>query len=229
MSNDPFLLQRSQAAEIFLIRHGDAIPGHDEISLDGPHDNLPLSAIGRQQALALAERLKLLHFDAAYCSPLIRCQQTAAPLLAELNVTATLVEGIREVSIRPSGALPTIEGQTETERRAWLSQFIRQGQEKSINIAAQAGHWDVIPGAESSKGFRARVVTTIDSIVEQHIGQRILIVAHGGVINAYAAEVLGLSQEFFFPCVNTSVTVVRANAQERVMYVLNDFSHIKLN
>jgi broad specificity phosphatase PhoE len=51
--------------------------------------------------------------------------------------------------------------------------------------------------------------------------------AHGGVINAYVAEVLGLQKDFFFPAANTSITVVRAAGKHRVLYILNDVGHIK--
>ena len=49
---DPFLLQRNHAAELFIVRHGDAIPGADEIIPGGIYDDLPLSRIGREQAIA---------------------------------------------------------------------------------------------------------------------------------------------------------------------------------
>ena len=57
---DPFLLQHNHAAELFIVRHGDAIPGADEIIPSGIYDDLPLSRIGREQAVALAERLRLV-------------------------------------------------------------------------------------------------------------------------------------------------------------------------
>jgi len=50
--------------------------------------------------------------------------------------------------------------------------------------------------------------------------------AHGGVINAYVAEVLGLKKDFFFPAANTSITIVRTSDKHRVLYVLNDIAHI---
>ena len=54
---DPFLIQHGHAAELFIVRHGDAIPGADEIIPSGIYDDLPLSRIGREQAQALANRL----------------------------------------------------------------------------------------------------------------------------------------------------------------------------
>src|SRR5215472_10002538 len=45
--NDPFLFQRKNAAELFIVRHADAIPGEDEIIPSGIYDDLPLSSTGR--------------------------------------------------------------------------------------------------------------------------------------------------------------------------------------
>lgn len=56
---DPFLFRHTNATELFLIRHGDAIPDEDEIIPSGIYDDLPLSHIGREQAQALAVRLGL--------------------------------------------------------------------------------------------------------------------------------------------------------------------------
>ena len=95
-----------------------------------------------------------------------------------------------------------------------------------VRIAGETGHWDAIPDSEQSSAFRRRVVQTLDEIVSKHIGQRILAFTHGGVINAYIAEVLGLKKDFFFPAANTSITIVRASQKHRVLYVLNDIGHI---
>jgi 2,3-bisphosphoglycerate-dependent phosphoglycerate mutase len=54
----------------------------------------------------------------------------------------------------------------------------------------------------------------------------VLVFAHGGVVNAYVAEVLGLKVDFFFPAGNTSITVVRSTGKHRVLYILNDLGHL---
>lgn len=225
-TNDPLLLRGNHAAELFLIRHGDALPGADEIIPSGTYDNLPLSKIGRQQARALAERLKKTHFDAAYSSPLRRCQETAAPLLELLSMQATLVEAIQEVRHGNVLEMPELKDGDDLEP---LSQTLRQNQEEIIRLIGSSGSWDAISGSESSKGFRTRVVTAIDEIARDHQGERVLIFAHAGTINAYAAEVLGLEKEFFFPCANTSITVVRASSEQRVLFMLNDMTHLLIS
>lgn len=223
---DPFLLKRSNGAELYLIRHGDAIPEADEIIPSGTYDNLPLSKIGRTQANALAERLKDLHFDAAYSSPLRRCQETAAPLLAYLRLQPTVVEGIKEIRLVEKAPIPTF---SHGDDLTALTQALKDRQAEHTTIAAETGTWDSVAMEESSKGFRRRVVALIDAIARQHIGQRVLVFAHGGVINAYAAEVLGMQRDFFFPCANTSLTIVRARSDHRVLYVMNDVAHLKLD
>jgi probable phosphoglycerate mutase len=224
MEQDPFLLKKDHAAELFLIRHGDAIPDADEIIPGGTYDNLPLSKIGRSQAEALAERLKNLRFDAAYSSPLRRCQETAAPLLEALHLQATLVEGIKEIRLVEKIPMPDLN---DGDDLTLLVQMLKVSQAEHVTAAANAGTWDAVAMDETSKGFRRRVVEACDAIARQHIGQRVLVFSHGGVINAYAAEVLGIERDFFFPCANTSITVVRANGNYRVLFTLNDIAHLK--
>lgn len=224
-TNDPFLFRRENAAELFLIRHGDAIPGPEEIIPSGIYDDLPLSQRGREQANALAERLKNLSFDAAYSSPLRRCQETAAPLIEHTGLSLNIAEDIKEITLGDVVPIPTVKEGDDLEV---LSKALQARQVDIVRIAGGTGHWDDVPGSEPSKAFRKRVVDAIDEIASKHIGLRVLIFAHGGVINAYAAETLGLDKEFFFPCANTSITLIRASGAKRVVYMLNDVAHLKL-
>jgi len=203
---DPFLLQRNHAAELFIVRHGDAIPGADEIIPGGIYDDLPLSRIGREQAIALAERLSDTHFDAMYSSPLRRCLETSAPL-ARLG----------EVRPLPAGG----------EDLDALTKALQERQIDIVRIAGTSGNWDAIENSEPSKAFRKRVVAALDEIANHHIGERVIAFAHGGVVNAYVAEVLGLEKDFFFPAANTSITVVRVSGKHRVLFVLNDLAHVQ--
>lgn len=220
--SDPFLFNSANAAELFLIRHADALPGPDEIIPSGVYNDLPLSKTGREQALALAERLGKLHFDALYSSPLRRCLETAAPLVERLGLTPTTVNDLQEIRLGEVLPLPT-DGQD----LAALSQALQERQREIVRKAGAGGSWDAIPGSEPSSAFRQRVVQALDGIARQHKGGRVLVFAHGGVLNAYAAEVLGLERDFFYPAANTSITIVRVADRQRVLYVLNDIGHIK--
>lgn len=220
--DDPFLLLRNNAAELFIVRHADAIPDENEIIPSGIYDDLPLSRVGREQAEALAERLSSLSFDAMYSSPLRRCLETAAPLAERLGMTPVVVEGLKEIKLGNIRPLPG-----DGNDLAALTQALQERQMDIVRIAGEAGDWDVIPDSEPSKSFRKRVVEALDGIARNHVGQRVLAFAHGGVVNAYVAEVLGLEKEFFYPAANTSITVVRVSGKHRVLYVLNDLGHVK--
>lgn len=219
---DPFLIHRENAAELFIVRHGDAIPGADEIIPSGIYDDLPLSRLGREQARWLADRLGVLSFNAIYSSPLLRCRQTAEPLAERLRLTPMIVEDLKEV--RLGNVRPWPEDKTDL---AALTAALQERQREIVRLAGSTGHWDAIPGSELSKDFRRRVVEACDTIASRHIGQRVLIFAHGGVVNAYAAETLGLERDFFYPAANTSITVVRVAGKQRVLFILNDIGHIK--
>src|SRR6266566_8947423 len=218
---DPFLFQRANAAEIFIVRHADAIPDEEEIIPSGIYDDLPLSRIGRDQAQALAERLSGVSFDALYSSPLRRCLETAAPLAELLDMKPVIVEGLKEIRLGNIRAIPN-----DNQDLVALTKALQERQLDIVRLAGEVGQWDVIPDSEPSIAFRKRVVETLDEIASKHIGQRIIAFAHGGVINAYIAEVLGLQKDFFFPAANTSITIVRASDKRRVLYVLNDTGHI---
>ena len=219
---DPFLFQRNHAAELFIVRHADAIPGPEEIIPSGVYDDLPLSQIGREQAEALAERLSKVSFDAIYSSPLRRCLETAGPLAEHLHLTPVVVENLKEIRLGEVRPIPK-----DGKDLKAIYEALQARQIDIVRLAAETGNWDAIAGSEPSLSFRKRVVDAIDDIAHKHIGERVLIFAHGGVVNAYAAEVIGLEKEFFFPAANTSITVVRVSGKKRVLFILNDVAHIK--
>lgn len=223
LNPDPFLTRRSEACELFIVRHADAIPDADELIPSGIYDDLPLSKVGREQAQALAERFRNTPFNALYSSPLRRCQETAAPLAEQLGMPLALVPTLTEIRLGEVIPLPD-----DPKDLAALTSALKERQAEIVRRVGQSGSWNSIENSEPALDFRKRVVEGFNGIVRRHIGERVMVFAHGGVINAYVAEALGLEKDFFFPAANTSVTVVRANEQQRVLYVLNDINHLKL-
>ena len=65
--------------EIVLVRHGEPEWVRDGLNVDNP----PLTERGHRQAVRVAEALRGEQFDEVWVSPLVRAQQTAAPLLAD--------------------------------------------------------------------------------------------------------------------------------------------------
>jgi broad specificity phosphatase PhoE len=88
--------------------------------------------------------------------------------------------------------------------------------------------WDVYPCSEPSRDFRKRVVNTIEGIAAAHDGQRVVIVCHGGVINAYLAHHLGIGYDMFFRPQHASINVVLAGHHGiRAPRTLGDTHHLR--
>ena len=80
---------------LLLLRH--AVTAQTGARLSGWTPGLHLSAAGREQAGALAERLGPVPVDAVYASPLERCQETAATVAEAKGLKVETLEDMGEV------------------------------------------------------------------------------------------------------------------------------------
>ena len=216
----PFLTTRAGACEVYLLRHGDATPEPGGL-IAMSYDDQPLNARGHMQAEALVGRLADIEFAAFYSSPLLRCCQTAQPLVERKTMPLTLVANLREV-IHTVGLRQESEAASLDLPWGYLDGGVRVGA-----YAMQHGSFEGLPGAEPRVQFRSRVRAAIDGLAAAHGGRRICVFVHGGVINVYAAETLGLERDFFMPIANASVSVIRVLGVRRMLVTLNDMSHLR--
>ncbi len=69
----------------------------------------------------------------------------------------------------------------------------------------------------------------MERIVAAHPGQRVAVVCHGGVVNAYAGHVLGIDEPLFFLPAYTSISRVLASTSgPRSIRSLNETAHVRL-
>jgi probable phosphoglycerate mutase len=216
---DPFLSVENGSTELYLIRHADALPGADEV-VDGIYDDQPLSELGRRQSIALAARMRQITVSAIYSSPIKRARQTASVVGEAHGLEVVVDEALREVDLQPDPHLLT---NLDAEERA---RAVRAYLHDIESAALRVGIWSLIPGCEPSAAFRARLTSVMDRIVRQHPGERVAIVTHTGVINAYIAAALGLERDFFFPASNTSISILRVKGQRHLLIRLNDVVHL---
>jgi broad specificity phosphatase PhoE len=90
----------------------------------------------------------------------------------------------------------------------------------------QEAMFSLAPGGESGSQLRRRVVAALDAILERHPEGDVLVVTHGGVINAYLGNVLGLDQDMFFLPENASINTLTVEGAERRVKFLNDVRHL---
>ena len=196
--------------ELIFVRHGR--PEH-VVTNDGSPADPPLSDVGHEQAAAVADWLGEEEIHAIYSSPMQRARQTAAPIEVSLGMQATIREGISEFDRDSVSYVPT-EVLKKTDRDAWLKMA-------SGDFMAEMGD----PAA-----WVAHVVATVEAIVESHPGQRVAVVCHGGVVNAYLAHCLDFAAEDFmrFDVDYTSVTRCMASTRgHRSVIAINERTHFR--
>ncbi len=218
--DDAFLSLKQGGTELYFIRHADALPEADEVVL-GHYDEQSLSEVGRRQTQALTERMRAVPLAAIYSAPLGRARETAAPIAAAHGLELRLTSGLREVELGPlHPELSTTA--TPAEFAAALKARLRE----VAAIAVGSGSWASIPGAEPSDLLRTRVIEAVERIAAAHPGQRVAIVSHAGTINVFFAASLGIARDYFFPAMNTSISVARVKGPRTLVMALNDVAHL---
>lgn len=187
--------------ELLLIRH--ALPVRiDEGTVEGPADP-PLAPRGLEQAEALAAWLGEEQVDALWCSPMRRARESAAFVADRLGLEPRVGDGLAEYDRDSPSYVPIEELKASGDLR-----------------------WAQVP--EDPEHFQSVVVDAVERVIAAHTGQRVAVVCHGGVINAYAAHVLGLPNPLFFLPAYTSVSRIHASSQgHRSIGSLNEHGHVR--
>lgn len=218
---DPFLSLKHGGTEILFVRHADALPGPDEV-IDGGYDAQSLSELGRRQAAALGNRLRDAGLAAVYASPIGRARETARYVADAAGLDVIIEDDLREVELGHIGP-EAREGLTPDE----IATVLRKRLHEIATVIVTTGRWSAIAGSEPSSALRLRVSNVIDRIAARRPGQRVVVVSHGGAINAYFAAILGIELDYFFPAANTSISIARVNGQRRIILALNDVGHLR--
>ncbi|MFM7717985.1 MAG: histidine phosphatase family protein [Actinomycetota bacterium] len=206
----------AQPRILFLVRHGRSDASSQEFRgyARGPQWDPPLDEVGRGQADLLARRLLVMDPPAAiYCSPMRRTRETIAPYVAATGAEVRTDEELIESHVG------SWEGRAFEEVIAGDDQLLHR-------FRNQDAIWVNAPGAEDLDAFRDRVTAAIERILAEAPPGNVLVVCHGGVINAYLSPLLGLPQAMFFLPDNTSINSVVVEGHARVIRFLNDVRHL---
>lgn len=196
--------------EIDLVRHGET-EGNAARIWQG-HGDTPLTARGERQAQRLGTRLGGRSYAAMVVSDLGRAGATAAAVGGGFTVDPAW----READVG------SWEGLAHAEVAAMHAAEI---------AALEAGEDVRFGGGEKYSELRARARRAFDALAaELRDGERGLVVTHGGIVGALAADVLGIDRNerrrALYGIANTSITTIRIDGGRRQLAVVNDAAHL---
>ena len=213
--DEAFLTDVEDVTEVLLIRHGQQ-QIDVENATTGDWIDPPLSDHGSVQARLLAAGLSTTRINHIFCSPLRRALETAQPLGEMHRLEVEIIQDLREVEVFRD--LPP----EQTARESLGDDLLRALRRRML----EERNWDVYPFSESSYDFRKRAINAIEAAIARNAGERIAVVCHGGVINAYMGHIIGSRYDMFFRPAHTAVNLVAAGAGRRVLRSLNDVHHL---
>jgi len=203
------------SVRFLLVRHGETT-WNQENRWQGQAD-VPLSEAGRAQARLLARRLladgRQVH--ALYASDLSRAFETAEILSETLRIPPTPDSGWREMNIGVWSGLTTTE---VIERHAVEWERLRAGEDLPRG------------GGETFAQFQERLLQSAQRLAQQHAGEQIVIVTHGGAVRAFLLHCRNLPTTKFREIDkigNTGLSEVTFSlVGETVIHSVNDVSHL---
>ncbi|XP_052200681.1 phosphoglycerate mutase-like protein 4 isoform X2 [Diospyros lotus] len=206
----------SEYAEIVVIRHGETA-WNVEGRVQG-HLDVELNEVGRQQAAAVADRLsRETAISAVYSSDLKRALETAQIIATKCSVPEVIQDpNLRErhlgglqgyifheaVKLRPDAYQASLSDRTDQE----------------------------IPGGgESLDQLFNRCTSSLQKIGMKHIGERVVVVTHGGVLRALhkrAAPTEGRQRKIL----NSSINIFHLSSRDEwIIKAWGDINHLNQN
>ncbi len=187
--------------QLVLVRHGLPLRVEQERGRADP----PLAELGHLQARQVGARLALERIDAIYSSPLRRAVETAEPLAQALSLRPIIRDDIAEFDRHASQYIPMEQLKVE-DYAAWKA-FVDGSYGEDVDMQA----------------FSARVADCLEDIIQAHRGERVAVFCHGGVVNVWAANVLGMPVRLFVNVDYASISrFMCASTGERNLLSLNE-------
>ena len=208
------LVPQRGVTEVVFVRHGHAVRLSAEASRREPDP--PLSDIGVSQARRTAAALADQPVTAVYSSDLVRARDSATPIAAVHGCEPILQSELREFV-----AFEAVPDGQDVADRVSLEQMAEMRERFE-----RERRWDCFPLSEPGRAFRNRVADVVEAILAAHVGERIVVVCHGGVINAYVAQLWGIADDMVFLPAHGSISRIVAHGDRRALWTLNDFHHL---
>ncbi|MDR1134023.1 MAG: histidine phosphatase family protein [Synergistaceae bacterium] len=208
-----------RAARIFFVRHGET-DWNREFRYQGGSD-IALNENGRSQARKTGLRLSRVSPRAVFSSPLLRAYRTAEAIMREnaASVPIGAMDDLREISF---GEWEGLTASEIAERHASDYDAWRENPFSSSPT-----------GGESFESVRLRSARAAEAVKSAaRPGETILAVAHGVVLRALAASLMGvddLRPMWRMRFDNCSVSAIDLWGGRPSLVFLNDTHHLRLD
>lgn len=191
---------------VLLVRHGRSTANIAGV-LAGRSPGVGLDDIGSGQADELVDRLASAPVVAIVRSPLLRCEQTVAPLAAATGLTPRVEDGLIEVGY----------GEWTGRRLAELAH------EPLWSVVQRQPSAARFPGGESLAEMATRAVATVRRIDAELDGRLWVACSHGDVIKAIIADAAGSHLDAFQRIVvaPASISVVEYGSDRPYLHAAN--------
>ncbi len=204
--------------QLILIRHGESV-WNEEGRVQGTSNPI-LSKRGVHQAEMLAAKfnrsVEVTPQYAVYSSPLARAHSTASIITSKHDLPINICQDLREIQ------LGEWEGKHFSQLQQEYPEMIKLWYSEPLSVS--------VPGGETVMEFRDRVVSAMNEIVKRHEqDEKIMVVAHGGVISIYIAHLLemNLNRIWFMALKNASVSILDCWEDNKVcLRLFNDTCHL---
>ena len=197
---------------LILVRHGQS-EGNASGVVQGRLD-FGLSELGWLQAEATAMRLRDEKIARVIASPLRRASETAAAIAEPHGLGVEPEPALMEYDI---GVVSGLTGNEIRERHPQVAEAYARGERPQF------------PGEEGRENFEKRIAGVLQAVHDAGTTETIVAVAHGGVVNAVCAIVLGLDirRPGVFQVANCSLTELETDRNRRlVLRRHNDICHL---
>lgn len=198
---------------VIFVRHGET-NWNKELKYQG-HTDTVLTETGRRQAALVAARLKDEPLAAVYSSDLSRALTTAEAIATPHGLTVAGLPELREIHFGDWEGL-TYEGISSRWPQEYDQLFLRTDEVR-------------IPGGETFREVKERAAGAVIRLVEDHPGQTIAVVSHGGTIRTVicAALHIHLNHLWDIRLDNTAVSIIEYHKNRAIIALLNDIHHLK--
>lgn len=211
-----FLTGQAGTGTLILVRHGQQQWPDPTTAVSDDWVDPPLSSTGAAQAECVGRWLADRPITAVYSSALRRAHDTGRAIAGHHGLEVQVIEELAEIQMYrdlPGDRRPVDVLGEQALAGVW-ERFV------------QTRTWDSYPYTERSADFRRRVGWAVESAIVHHPGETIVIACHGGVINAYLSEILGLGVDMFFRPYHASAHRVLFGQGRRVIETLNEESYL---